>query len=130
MHKNSLDSRVCDSFKTASTFTKNRHPMFQYMNIVCITDKATCGRYITKCKVHKRATVPCHIQSKPCFCLIWAIKGVKKSSLFPLTSPKKLGTVDWHNFFFLINFFFLFTKKVTHFYIANMFIFVIFTLTG
>jgi len=33
--------------------------------------------------------------------------------------------------FFLINFcFVLFSKKVTHFYIANMFIFVIFTLTG
>jgi len=44
--------------------------------------------------------------------------------------PKKLGTVGGHNFFFLINFFFLFSKKVTHFYIANMFIFVIFTLTG
>ena len=27
----------------------------------------------------------------------------KKSSLFPLTSPKKLGTVGRHNFFFLIN---------------------------
>jgi len=30
----------------------------------------------------------------------------KKSSLFPLTLPKKLGTVGRHNFFFLINFFF------------------------
>ena len=50
--------------------------------------------------------------------------GVTKSSLFPLTSPKKLGTVGRHNFFFL------FSKKVTHFYIANMFIFVIFTVTG
>jgi len=40
------------------------------------------------------------------------VLGVKKCSLFPLTSPKKLGTVGRHNFFFLINFF---LKKVTHF---------------
>jgi len=43
---------------------------------------------------------------------------------------KKIGRVGRHNFFFLINFFFLFSNKVTNFYIANMFIFVIFTLTG
>ena len=55
------------------------------------------------------------------------IRRKKKSSLFPLTSPKKLGRVGRHNFFFLTN---LFLKKVTHFYIANMFIVVIFTLTG
>ena len=59
------------------------------------------------------------------------IRRKKKSSLFPLTSPKKLGRVGRHNFFFLINFFFLFfSKNVTHFYIVNMFIFVILTLNG
>jgi len=45
---------------------------------------------------------------------------------------KNLGTVGRHNFFFLlpVTFFLVFSKKVTHFYIANMLIFVIFTLTG
>ena len=38
--------------------------------------------------------------------------GVKKSSLFPLTSPKKLGRVGRHNFFFLVNFFFFFQRKL------------------
>ena len=33
------------------------------------------------------------------------IRRKKKCSLFPLTSPKKLGMVGRHNFFFLINFF-------------------------
>ena len=43
---------------------------------------------------------------------------------------KKIGKVGRHNLFFLLTFIFRFSKKVTHFYIANMFIFVIFTLTG
>jgi len=41
---------------------------------------------------------------------------------------KKLGTVGIT--FFSYKLFFLFSMKVTHFYIANMFIFDIFTLTG
>jgi len=39
----------------------------------------------------------------------------KKSSLFPLTSPKKLGTVSRHNFFPLINRFFFFQRKLLSF---------------
>jgi len=69
-------------------------------------------------------------QVSVCRDLMLSIRRKKKCSLFPLTSPNKLGTVGRHNFFFLLTFFYLFSKKVTHFYIANMFIFVIFTLTG
>ena len=39
------------------------------------------------------------------------VRRKKKCSLFPLTSPKKLGTVGRHNFFFLINFFFFFFNE-------------------
>jgi len=35
----------------------------------------------------------------------------KKCSLFPLTSPKTLGTVGRHNFFFLKTFFFFFFNE-------------------
>jgi len=37
---------------------------------------------------------------------------IKKCSLFPLTSPKKLGTVGRQNFFFLINFVFISERKL------------------
>jgi len=40
------------------------------------------------------------------------IRRIKKCSLFPLTSPKKLGTVGRQNFFFLINFFFVSERKL------------------
>ena len=48
----------------------------------------------------------------------------KKCSLFPLTLPKKLGTVGRHNFFFL------FQRKLLIFILQTCSFFVIFTLTG
>ena len=59
-----------------------------------------------------------------------SVLGVKKSSLFPLTSPKKIGTVGRHNFFFLINFFFFFQRKLLIFILQTCSFLFFFILTG
>jgi len=45
----------------------------------------------------------------------------KKSSLFPLTSPKKLGTVGRHNFFFLLTLFLFFKESYSFLYCKHVY---------
>jgi len=44
----------------------------------------------------------------------------RKNSLFPLTSPKKLGTVGRHNFFFLLTLFSFFKESYSFLYCKHV----------